>query len=486
MWPAVDVGLLLFFDPPNCRGATHEAVTDLMAENGDPVLEHALARVGLVLKNKWRLDLLIGVGGMAAVYAATHRNGARVAIKMLHPEISIDTDTRDRFLREGYAGNSVGHRGVVLVLDDDVADDGSVFLVMELLDGETLETRRIRAGGRLEPAEVLSAVDQLLDVLAAAHAKGVIHRDLKPENVFVTTDAVLKVLDFGIARVRQTPGTSQGTKAGHLMGTPAFMPPEQARGRWELVDAVSDLWAVGAIMFTTLTGRLVHEAVTQNEQLLAAMTVAAQSLAELGSFPQPLVGLVDRALAFDKADRWPNALAMQNAVREAYHLVFRSPIATAPKLSGPPTIIVKAGDDPETSVLSFRRHVTTAGGVARGRTGLGFTVAGRSRALIAGAAALGIAVIGAAVWVGATIARREPMIVASSITGGPADAMPAGSVGVGATVSAPPAAVDIYVLPVANEVPSSPAATATTAADAGRADSSNPRTMPGGFYDRRE
>jgi serine/threonine protein kinase len=122
-----------------------EAVTQFL----DPMLLRARARVGTVLREKWRLDALLGFGGMAAVYSATHRNGSRVAVKILHPELSINAQVKTRFLREGYVANSVGHDGAVRVTDDDTADDGSAFLVMDLLDGETLEDRRMRFGGRL-------------------------------------------------------------------------------------------------------------------------------------------------------------------------------------------------------------------------------------------------------------------------------------------------------------------------------------------------
>src|SRR3954468_18638644 len=110
-------------------------------EASDPISLRAQARVGAVVREKWRLDRLIGVGGMAAVYAGTHRNGKRGAVKMLHLELSVDEQARVRFLREGYAANAVNRPGAVSVLDDDVSEDGSVFLVMELLDGHTLDDR---------------------------------------------------------------------------------------------------------------------------------------------------------------------------------------------------------------------------------------------------------------------------------------------------------------------------------------------------------
>src|SRR5271169_404846 len=148
-----------------------------MIVDGETVIQRAHARVGRVLRDKWRLDQLLGIGGMAAVYAATARNGKRVAIKMLHANMAIGGDTLKRFLREGYAANKVDHPNAVSVLDDDVAEDGSVFVVMELLDGETLQSHWERSGQRLPASEVLLLAEQVLDVLASAHSHGIIHRD---------------------------------------------------------------------------------------------------------------------------------------------------------------------------------------------------------------------------------------------------------------------------------------------------------------------
>jgi serine/threonine-protein kinase len=280
----------------------------------DEQTRRAQMRVGQLVRGRWRLDTLLGVGGMAAVYAATHRNGKRVALKMLHNELSTNTEVRQRFVDEGYAANRVGHPGAVSVIDDDIAEDGSAFLVMDLLDGETVETRLHRRG-KLWPGEVLPITDALLDVLAAAHDKGIVHRDIKPDNVFITREGKVKLLDFGIARMIE-PGRPRTTQSGATMGTPAFMPPEQARGRWDQLDGRTDLWAVGATMYIQLTGHQVREADTPNEELLLAMTTAARSLGELRpDLPQALVELVDKALAFDQADRWPDARTMQAAVQ---------------------------------------------------------------------------------------------------------------------------------------------------------------------------
>jgi serine/threonine-protein kinase len=210
-----------------------------------------------------------------APHAATHRNGDRVAIKMLHGWLSAEDSLRDRFLREGYVANAVGHRGAVRVHDDDAGEDGSVFLVMELLDGSTLDAVWEKHGRKLPHNAVVSLAIEVLDVLAAAHAKGIIHRDIKPENLFITREARVKVLDFGIARMREITSVSNVTRTGSTLGTPAFMSPEQALGKTKDVDASSDLFAVGAVMFTMITGRYVHDGETANEVMVRAATQPA-------------------------------------------------------------------------------------------------------------------------------------------------------------------------------------------------------------------
>ena len=147
-------------------------VVDSLTTAIDATAMRAQTRVGTTLRGKWRLDVLLGVGGMAAVYAATHRNGTRAAIKILHPELSTHAHIRARFFKEGRVANTVGHPGAVKVVDEDEDETGALFLVMELLDGEHLDARAARSGGKLPADEVLSAADQILDVLAAAHDQG--------------------------------------------------------------------------------------------------------------------------------------------------------------------------------------------------------------------------------------------------------------------------------------------------------------------------
>lgn len=273
-------------------------------------------RVGTVVNGKWTIDARIGSGGMATVYAATHRNGHRVAIKMLHSQLSRDESTRARFLREGYVANAVGHSGVVHVEDDGITEDGAAFLVLDLLEGDTVEARRHRLGGAMPVDEVLEIADQALAALGAAHEKGIIHRDVKPDNVFVCHDGEVKLLDFGLARMKDT--QAETTKTGVTIGTPAFMPPEQARGSRDDVDARSDVWGLGATLFTALTGTFVHDAETLQEQLIANATRRARSVRELAPHVSASVAIViDRALELEKADRWESAGEMQRALRAA-------------------------------------------------------------------------------------------------------------------------------------------------------------------------
>ena len=271
------------------------------------------ALAGRLLCRKWRVEGLLSVGGTSCVYSATHRNGRRVALKVLRPEYCADPRTKRRFLREGYLANRVGHPGAVCILDDD-AQDGFVFLVMELLEGTNLET--LGSQRTLAVNEVAFLIDGLLDVLSAAHANGIVHRDIKPSNVFVTTGGEIKLLDFGIARLREPSSALGHTRSGSVLGTPGFMAPEQARARWDAVDARTDIWAVGATMFRLLTGRLVHRADSGQEAMIAAATTPAPSIREVhAEVPGRMAELVDRALRFEANARWQDAREMQRVLR---------------------------------------------------------------------------------------------------------------------------------------------------------------------------
>ncbi len=272
-----------------------------------------------ILDAKWRLESLLGEGGMGAVYAATHvRNGSQVAVKLLHSEVSRDSKARERFLHEGYAANKVGHPGVVRVLDDGATADGHIYLVMERLVGRSLETVAEQAGGFLPVNDVMRYAIPWIEVVAAAHAHGIVHRDLKPENVFVCDDGQVKVLDFGLARVKEVASQKRLTATGVPLGTPAFMPPEQALAHWDKVDASSDVYSLGASLYTLITGQLVHDGSTVPEIIVAVCTKPARPILSItNTVPPPIAMVIDRALQFRQADRFADAGEMLGALKAA-------------------------------------------------------------------------------------------------------------------------------------------------------------------------
>ncbi len=280
--------------------------------------QQAERRVGTIIGGKWRVDALLGSGSMAAVYGVTHRNGARAALKILHPTLCTDPAVCERFLGEGYLANSVKHTGIVRVLDDGVTDDGCVFLVMDLLEGETLEALRQKRGNRIPVVEALDLADKLMDVLSAVHQAGIIHRDLKPQNVFVCNDGEVKLLDFGVARVFDRGAASKLSMFGLVLGTPSFMSPEQALGSRDKVDHRSDIWSLGATVFTALTGETVHLGANVQAKLLAAATVKARSITMvMPDLAAAVAAAIDMALRFKKEDRWQTVDAFRRALRDA-------------------------------------------------------------------------------------------------------------------------------------------------------------------------
>ena len=261
-----------------------------------PVDPGAAKRVGQPLNGRWHVERLIDVGGCASVYEATHLDGRRAALKVLHASAAASPELRRRFLREGYVANKIEHPGALDILDDDLASDGTPFLIMELLDGESLSQRLARVGGRIPYAETLGIAGQVLDVLDAAHANGILHRDVKPGNIFLTTAGHAKLLDFGLARIRDRDGAAPAvpTLSGIVIGTAGYLAPEQARGMPEDVDVRSDLFGVGAVMFRALVGRALHDAPTQIDALLAAMKNPAPPLSvALPGAPEAVASVVE-------------------------------------------------------------------------------------------------------------------------------------------------------------------------------------------------
>jgi serine/threonine protein kinase len=273
----------------------------------------AEARVGTALDAKWTLDSLLGRGGMATVYGATHKTTkARAAVKVLHREFAQDEDVSQRFLREARIANSIQHASKVGVLDEGMSDQGEIFLVMELLQGTTLDSYMKGPGRGTNIEQRLRIFDPILELLGECHTAGIIHRDIKPANIFMTDSGRVKVLDFGIARLRETQTSIDPTRQGTVLGTPAYMAPEQALGLMELVDGRADLWSVGACIYAVLSGQRVHRARSENESMVLAATKSAESIALImPDLPVEVVAFVDKSLAHDRSHRFPNAAAMR-------------------------------------------------------------------------------------------------------------------------------------------------------------------------------
>jgi serine/threonine-protein kinase len=274
-------------------------------------------RVGTLLADTWRIERRIGTGGMAAVYAARHeRNGCRVAVKVLHPDASAEADTVRRFRREGYLGNSINHRGVVRVYDDGVTTDGCAFLIMDLLEGRTLEDECEANGGRLPINRAISVVRDVLGILAASHEGGVIHRDVKPANVFVTNDGEVKLLDFGIATMARSSTADSRTSTGAGWGTVLFMAPEQISGDGARGARV-DVWATGVMLFKLVSGRYPFLAMNLLELAAAYRTRPPMLERLVPGFPVEIARVVDRALTCAPEQRWSDAAAMLAALDQA-------------------------------------------------------------------------------------------------------------------------------------------------------------------------
>jgi len=216
--------------------------------------------VGRIL-GSYKLLEVIGRGGMGRVYRAEHvRLGRQVALKLLKPEYAVKRDAVARFFQEAKAVNKIRHRNIVEVTDYVELDDGTTFIIMELLEGASLG-KALRVGGPMEVGRLLAILIQTCDALEAAHAVGIVHRDLKPDNIFLIEEdvgEVAKLLDFGVAKLLAGDDDSSAdmgwqTAAGSVVGTPAYMSPEQAGGLD--VDGRSDVYSLGAIMYELFCGQ---------------------------------------------------------------------------------------------------------------------------------------------------------------------------------------------------------------------------------------
>jgi len=279
----------------------------------------------------YRAISLLGEGGMGAVYLAEHPGiGRRVAVKVLHKNYTRDEQLLGRFLNEARAANAIRHPNIIEILDSGVIADGTPFLVMELLEGESLGTR-LRRVGPLTVANALDFAYQTASALGAAHKKGIVHRDLKPDNLYIIADPHdtererIKVLDFGIAKLQTGPSSdSVKTRTGSLMGTPIYMSPEQCRGT-RAVDHRSDMYSLGVILFEMLVGHPPFVSEGFGELVNMHLNVPPPSpRASRHDIPEALDAIVLKMLAKNPDERFADMAELQAALKASGGFSIRS------------------------------------------------------------------------------------------------------------------------------------------------------------------
>jgi serine/threonine protein kinase len=268
---------------------------------------------GAVLSRRYVLKHEIGRGGMGAVYAAEHVDGTGpVAIKLLHPFFVADETVMTRFLEEGRTCMRLLHPNILRVHECLAAEDGSPYLVMDLLEGIPLSAYT-KNGGRVGLPHAIPILQGILLGLEAAHAMGIVHRDLKPGNVFLARSGgvfSVKLLDFGIAKVMDAAGgMGSKTSTGALLGTPAYMSPEQVKSAKD-VDGRSDLWSVGVMFYEMLTGRVAFPAPTEYARLAAVISAKPVPIAQIDPQLALVSAFMDRALEKDRERRFQTAREM--------------------------------------------------------------------------------------------------------------------------------------------------------------------------------
>ena len=278
-----------------------------------------------MLDDKYRIDNLLAVGGMGAVYVGTHTQlRKRVAIKILNPQLNSPAMIQ-RFQREAITASQIGHEGIAQVTDLGTSRDGEAFLVMELLEGESL-AHRLKASGAL-PIELACELGcAILSPLHAAHQAGIVHRDLKPDNVFLVRQSrgeLVKLLDFGISRAAGLDGEMRLTNTGMVMGTPFYMSPEQARGDHE-VGPASDLYSFGVILYEMLVGALPIIGENYNQLLFRVMTGDYRRARERrADIPEGLDDVLAAAMALEPEKRPASAVELEHTLLQFCRPAFR-------------------------------------------------------------------------------------------------------------------------------------------------------------------
>ncbi|MCA1632934.1 MAG: serine/threonine-protein kinase [Acidobacteria bacterium] len=310
---------------------TFEDAQSFCPRDGEVLHEHAETIVGQVLEGKYEVESFIAQGGMGAVYRARHiLLGDYVVIKTLRSEMRNNAEWLKRFQREGKAARAFRHPNSVTVYDLSAGSDGLIYMVMEYVEGHTLD-KELKLRGRFRPEDALEVLEPVADVLDAAHARGVVHRDLKPENVMIGKaddgHEVIKVLDLGIAKmvgagdVHAAEATSL-TVAGQILGTPYYMSPEQwgemPRDGKPEVDGRADIYSLGVIFFELVAGRKPLGGRTLSELRHEHVAKSLPALIEVApDVPEAFSRAVGHAMAKDRSDRPPSAGALINELRAA-------------------------------------------------------------------------------------------------------------------------------------------------------------------------
>src|SRR5207237_1197317 len=301
-------------------------------KDGEVLEEDPSSLIGTVLDAQYQVEGVLGKGGMGAVYRARHiLLGDRVAIKVLPPEMRSNTEWLRRFQREGQAARRFRHPNAVTVYDLRTSADGTIYLVMEYVEGNTLDSE-LKKRGKFSPAEALTVLSPIMSVLNAAHAMGVVHRELKPENIMIgkaTTggEPVVKLLDLGIAKLREVAGAERTgntnlTIAGQMLGTPYYMSPEQwgelPRDGNSEIDGRADIYSLGLVFYEMIAGRRPYSAFTLLELRKEHVSVTPRHLSEVAlDVPEAFSNVIARAMAKDRGDRPDTMGALAAQLRAA-------------------------------------------------------------------------------------------------------------------------------------------------------------------------
>ncbi|MDX6444022.1 MAG: eukaryotic-like serine/threonine-protein kinase [Blastocatellia bacterium] len=300
--------------------------------DGEVLEEDPSALTGKVLDGQYQIEALLGKGGMGAVYRARHiLLGDRVAIKVLPPEMRSNSEWLRRFQREGQAARRFRHPNAVTVYDLRTSADGTIYLVMEYVEGHTLDAE-LRKRGKFSASEAVAVLDPIMSVLNAAHAMGVVHRDLKPENIMIGKadthgEPVVKLLDLGIAKLREVAGAEKTgstnlTVAGQMLGTPYYMSPEQwgelsDDGNSE-IDGRADIYSLGVVFYEVIAGKRPFSGVTLAELRRQHVSFTPPMLHEVNPHvPESFSRAIARSIAKDRGQRQATAGELETELRTA-------------------------------------------------------------------------------------------------------------------------------------------------------------------------